>query len=83
MEDTIDHEYKQEKPIGHREYKESCFTSQCYTPKKKQQQLMKKMKKKSTCNLIWADTVMQNSPAAKQQPICNCTLGSTAHSFSS
>lgn len=52
MEDTIDHEYKQEKPIGHREYKESCFTSQCYTPKKKQQQLMKKMKKKSTCNLI-------------------------------
>lgn len=29
---------------------------------------MKKMKKKSTCNLIWADPVMQNSPAAKQQP---------------
>lgn len=25
-------------------------------------------KMKSNCNLIWADPVMQNSPAAKQQP---------------
>lgn len=27
-----------------------------------------KEKRKSICNLIWADRAMQNSPAAKQQP---------------
>lgn len=26
------------------------------------------MKKNNICNFIWADPVMQNSPAAKQQP---------------
>lgn len=29
---------------------------------------MKKMKKNNICNPIWADPVMQNSLAAKQQP---------------
>lgn len=71
-----------EKTIGHKEYKGRCFTSQCYTPKKNQQQLMKKMKKNSICNLIWAGPVMQNSPAAKQQPDLQLYFGINNSFFS-
>lgn len=43
---------------------------------------MKKMKKNSICNLIWAGPVMQNSPAAKQQPDLQLYFGINNSFFS-